>query len=99
VTGEGGLSGGLAIPPFTATVKRLGITFKQVGLTRATAQPLALTLTDTLTREELRSGLLFKGITLVPAIKCTGFLGAFVAPLLTGALSRPASYPIAIKAP
>ncbi len=146
MTGEGGVSGSLAIPPFTSTVKRLGITFKPVGLTLSevaplagtlapamgvageetltipaklelgvtsvgifglkiktactTAQPLSLTLADTLTREELRSGLAFKGMTVVPAIKCKGsFLGAFLGPLLTGSLSGPAAYSIAVKAP
>jgi len=147
VTGEGGVSGNLAIPPFSTTLKRLGITFKPVGLTIsevgpltgtlapssavagdetltipaklqldvtklgifgltvpttcATSGPLSLTLTETLTREELRAGSwTFKGMTLVPKVKCSGgFLGQFVAPILTGLLSGPATYSIAIKAP
>jgi pimeloyl-ACP methyl ester carboxylesterase len=85
----------------------MGITSIQIlGLTIptqcTTAEPIALNLTTTLTREELLTkGWSFTGTTTLPKIKCGGgFLGSLFGFVLTGLLSGPENpYAIKITAP
>lgn len=94
--------------PSTIPAKlNLGITFvKLLGLSIptgcATAEPLALSLAGTLTREELlHTGWSFTGSATLPQFKCEGgLLGGLFGLVLTGLLSGPENaYSLSIKAP
>jgi hypothetical protein len=86
---------------------KLGVTsVSLLGLTIptrcATAEPLSLSLADTLTREELLTkGWSFAGTTALPSFTCEGgFLGFLFGQVLSGLLSGPEnSYSLGIKAP
>jgi alpha-tubulin suppressor-like RCC1 family protein len=81
------------------SVKLLGLT---IPTKCATWEPVSLSLTDTLTREELlEKGWSFAGTTTLPAINCEGgLLGSSFGPILSSLLSGPANpYSLSIKAP
>jgi pimeloyl-ACP methyl ester carboxylesterase len=84
----------------------MGVTsLKLLGLTIpaqcATAEPISLNLTATLTREELlEHGWSFSGTTALPRIKCEGLLGNLFSGLLTILISSPENpYSIKVTAP
>ncbi len=89
------------------TKLQLGITsVKLLGVSISTkcssVEPLALALSDTLSREELlHKGWSFAGTTSIPKFKCEGgFLGALFGDVLTTLLSGPESaYALKVSAP
>jgi hypothetical protein len=85
-----------------AAITSVGILGLTIPTTCATTEPLALNLTDTLTREELLTkGWSFAGMTAVPRVKCEGgFLSRLFGVILTGLLGGPEDpYSISITAP
>jgi IPT/TIG domain len=71
-----------------ASVSLLGL---KIPTSCATAEPIALALTDTLTREELlKTGWSFAGTATLPKFKCEGgLLGSLFGVVLSGLLSGP----------
>jgi hypothetical protein len=85
-----------------AGITSLGILGLTIPTTCATAEPLALNLMDTLTREELLTkGWSFTGTMAVPRVNCEGgFLSRLFGVILTGLLAGPEDpYSISITAP
>ena len=83
-------------------VTSVGILGLSVPVQCTTAEPLALTLTDTLTREELlHEGWSFSGTTTLPRFSCKGgLLGGLVGMTLTMLLSGPENpYSLTVTAP
>ena len=83
-------------------VTSVGILGLSVPVQCTTAEPLALTLTDTLTREELlHTGWSFSGTTTLPRFSCKGgLLGGLVGMTLTMLLSGPENpYSLTVTAP
>jgi hypothetical protein len=85
-----------------AAITSLGILGLTIPTSCATAEPLALNLVDTLTREELLTkGWSFAGTTSIPRVRCEGgFLSRLFGVILTGLLAGPEDpYSINITAP
>ena len=83
-------------------VTSVGILGLSVPVQCTTAEPLALTLTDTLTREELlHTGWSFSGTTALPRFSCKGgLLGGLVGMTLTMLLSGPENpFSLTVAAP
>jgi hypothetical protein len=83
-------------------INSLGILGLTIPTSCATAEPLALGLVDTLTREELLTkGWSFAGTTSIPKVKCQGgFLSRLFGVILTGLLAGPEDpYSLSVKAP
>jgi hypothetical protein len=93
----------LTIPTkLTLGVSSVGILGLSVPVQCTTTEPLGLTLTDTLTREELlHKGWSFSGTTTLPRFSCKGgFLGGLVGMALTMLLSGPENpYSLTVTAP
>jgi hypothetical protein len=83
-------------------VTSVGILGLTIPTNCTTTEPLALGLTDTLSREELLAkGWSFAGMTTLPRIKCEGgFLGGLFGAVLSALLSGPGNtYSLSVKAP
>jgi outer membrane protein assembly factor BamB len=83
-------------------ITSIGIFGLNIPTNCVTAEPIALSLTDTLTREELLTkGWSFNGTTTLPSIACEGGLfGSFLGVVLSHLLSGPENpYALTIRSP
>jgi outer membrane protein assembly factor BamB len=104
VTGSGAVPGDevLSAPlKLSVGINSLNVFGLQIPTACETQEPASLSLTDTLTREELlTSGWSFTGTTTLPRFKCQGAFGGVVASVLTMLLSGPANpFSLALSAP
>jgi outer membrane protein assembly factor BamB len=99
VSGDETLSASAKLNIAISSLSIFGLT---IPLNCATTEPVALNLSDTLTREELVSkGWTFSGTATLPNVRCEGgFLGSLFGHVLTRLLSGPENaYSLSIKAP